>query len=420
MVTFKAIVIPNNRRKDGTYPVKIRVTFKGVTRRLPTTMVCRQADLTRSLRIKNADILNKTDELIGRMRRVVGGISPFDLEDHDVDWVVGRIRQTLSNESFHLDFFEWGEYVAGTKSEASSRVYTTALNSFARYLGKRSLDINEINRSMIMDFMAWKNEQPRMLYIRNKDILVPSSKAKMENRQASVNVAMLAHIFNAARERYNDEDSGRILIPRQPFSRIEKPMPPSRGQKNLGQELMQRIIDSDTDDRNLRTALDIFILSFGTMGANMADLYNTPSFRGDTWIYNRQKTTTRRADRAEMRVTIQPELLPFVARLSGRGSHWLNVLQDYAAGKDWCTRRVNRYLKKWCETNGVPVFTFYAARHTWASLARKAGVEKATIDECLAHKGSFDIADIYAERSWDLLQEANRKVLDMFQWKREG
>lgn len=65
MITFKAIIIPNNRRADGTYPVKIRVTFKGVSRRLPTTMVCKSTDITRGNRIKNADILSKSDELIG-------------------------------------------------------------------------------------------------------------------------------------------------------------------------------------------------------------------------------------------------------------------------------------------------------------------------------------------------------------------
>ena len=47
MITLKAIVIPNNRRKDGTYPVKIRVTYKGVSRRLATAMVCKPTDLTR-------------------------------------------------------------------------------------------------------------------------------------------------------------------------------------------------------------------------------------------------------------------------------------------------------------------------------------------------------------------------------------
>lgn len=40
MITFKPIVIPGNRRKDGTYPVKIRVTFKGKTRRAGGSRPC--------------------------------------------------------------------------------------------------------------------------------------------------------------------------------------------------------------------------------------------------------------------------------------------------------------------------------------------------------------------------------------------
>ena len=59
----------------------------------------------------------------------------------------------------------------------------------------------------------------------------------------------------------------------------------------------------------------------------------------------------------------------------------------------------------------VPVFTFYAARHSWATYARRIGVEKATVDECLCHKGDFALTDIYAERAWGLMTEANAKVI---------
>lgn len=65
------------------------------------------------------------------------------------------------------------------------------------------------------------------------------------------------------------------------------------------------------------------------------------------------------------------------------------------------------------------MFTFGAARHSWATLARRAGVEKATVDECLAHKGDFSVTDIYAERSWELMWQANRTVLDLFRWPRQ-
>lgn len=416
MITFKAIVISNNKRRDGTYPVKIRVTFRGKTRRLPTTMVCKDKDLTRSLKIKNADILNRADELIGQMRRVAMTISPFDLECHDVDWVVMKIKKTLQNESFSLDFFEWADTYLNSKKEETRRSYITALNSFAQFLGDRTVDINNITKSMILDFVDWSNEQPKMYMSKKTQSLASTGKQKKGTRQTAIAVRMLATIFMAARARYNDEDEGTILIPRQPFATIPKDVPASDGQKNLGEELMQRIISADTDDSGIRLALDAFIVSFGLMGANMADLYTAKPFKGGVWKYNRQKTSGRRSDHAEMRVTVPEQLRPYLERLTGEGGYWLNAMHEISSSKDGCTGFVNRHLKQWCIANNVTVFTFYAARHSWASMARKAGVEKATIDECLAHIGSFDMADIYAERSWELMTEANRKVLDMFTW----
>lgn len=417
MITFKLIIIPNNRRKDGTYPVKIRVTFKGVSRRLPTTLVCKSTDLTRGNRIKNADILSKGDELISRMRNAVKDLSPFDLESKDVDWVVLKIKDRLSEDNFHLDFFEWCERYILTKGEQTQNAYKSALNALERFLGKRELDINDINRMMLLDFVDFVDNEPKMRRDPRTGEFFPCNFDKIPKASSSRHLMKLQHMFNSAKDRFNDEDSDRIVIPKSPFDKIAKVFPPSNGQKNLGQELMQRIISAQTDDPTIRHALDAFIVSFGLMGANLADLYFATPFAG-MWVYNRQKTRTRRADKAEMKVVVPDVLEPYIRRLQEDedSSWWLPVLHHMANTKDLCTGRLNRSLKRWCEQNDVPVFTFYAGRHTWASLARKSGVEKATIDEALCHKGSFELADIYAEKNWDLLTEANRKVLDLFEW----
>ena len=416
MITFKAIIIPGNRRKDGTYPVNIRVTFKGKTRRLATTLVCTPGDLTRTLKIKNATILNKSDALIARMRDAVKDISPFDLEGQDVDWVVRHIKDSLTREDFHLDFFEWSDKFILTKEETTRRAYSCALNALERYLGVRSVDINAISRTMLIEFMEMVDGEKKMHYDRKTGQLVQSKSDKIARGASTRHLAKLEHLFNAAKEKYNDEDSGRILIPRSPFSKITKVYPVSNGQSNLGQELMQRIISCQVDNEVMRTALDLFIVSFGLMGANMADLYYAKPVQ-EEWIYNRQKTSSRRADRAEMRVAIPEQLKPYLERLKGTGGWWLNRLHEFASSKDFATARVNRCLKKWCEDNGVEVFTFYAARHTWASLCRnECKVDKSTIDDCLGHLGSFQVTDIYAEKAWDLMREANQKVLDLFTW----
>lgn len=418
MITFKLIIIPNNRRKDGTYPVKIRVTFKGVTRRLPTTLVCKSTDLTRGNRIKNADILTRGEELINRMRGAVKDLSPFDLEDKDVDWVVSRIKERLSENSFRLDFFSWCDKYIQTKTKPTQSAYISAINALERYLGKRELDINDITKSLLLEFVDFVDNEPKMRRDPHNGKFYPCKFDKIPKASSSRHLMKLQHMYNSAKDRFNDEDSGRIVIPRSPFNSITKVFPPSNGQKNLGQELMQRIISAQTDDPTIRHALDAFVVSFGLMGANLADLYLAIPVTG-TWVYNRQKTKTRRADRAETHVEIPEVLEPYIKRLQegeDQSGWWLPVLHRMANSQNLCTARINRALKRWCERNEIPVFTFYAGRHTWASLARKCGIEKATIDDCLVHKGTFDVTDIYAEKSWDLMTEANRKVLDLFEW----
>ena len=50
------------------------------------------------------------------------------------------------------------------------------------------------------------------------------------------------------------------------------------------------------------------------------------------------------------------------------------------------------------------------------SKARSLGVEKATIDECLVHAGDLQLADVYIERDWRILWDAQEKVLAAFRW----
>lgn len=417
MITYKPIIIQGGRRKDGTYPVKIRVTFKGVSRRLPTTLVARDADLTRSGRIKSAAILEKAGELISRMRATCEDLSPFTLEDWDVDQVVQHIRDTLTAGAFRLDFFAFGRDFITGKAEGTRAGYTTALNALARFLGHESLEVNSITRALLVEFQEWADAQPRAFFNYHKGEYQQTKKATAPGGNSGRWVSRLAHIYKAAKEKYNDEDSGRILIPRSPFDSIPRRRVLPNGQKALPVEVIQRLIDSSPEVPQERIAVAAFLVSMGTMGANLADLWEAPAVKGGFWRYNRSKTRERRADRAEVIVAIEPEIGPFIKVLQNeaRSSWWLPALHLWKSSRIADTM-VNKYLRSWCQREGLEPFTFYAARHSFATLSRRQGVEKATIDEALGHLGDYKVADIYAERNWDLARAANRKVLELFRW----
>ena len=393
MVTFKAIVI--DRRKDGSWPVWIRVYFAGKSRRIRTTIVARADEVSRGRNIKSAEVQRRADEVIAKMRRALGDLSYFDTEGRDVDWVVQRIRNGIREEAFSLDFFAWADEAVKGKAEKTRADYISALSVFRAFLGRDELDVNEVTKDLLTRFVDWLGKDGR-------------------RKPATVSdyVMKLGHLYRSARDRYNDEDAGLMRIPRQPFSGVKVPAGIHVGQRNLGREVMQRIISAAQGDEMLA----LFVVSFGLMGMNLADLWEARPCPSGVLVYHRKKTRGRRADRAEMRVEIPGELRPFLARLQDGPSGWLLPALHRYKSNAVVTAVASKSLKAWAASEGLDPFTFYAARHSWASLARSIGVEKALVDECLAHVGDYEIADIYAERSWDLINAANRRVLDLFQW----
>ena len=82
-------------------------------------------------------------------------------------------------------------------------------------------------------------------------------------------------------------------------------------------------------------------------------------------------------------------------------------------------RAINIGLKQIGKKLGIDDLEFYAARHSWATIARSAavGVEKATVHEALNHvEEQMKVTDIYIARDWSVIWDANRKVLAMFDW----
>lgn len=415
MITFKPVVYAHQRRADGSYNVKIRVTFKRVSRNLATTLTAGAGDLTRSLKLRQGEVLRKADALIGEMRGAVAGLSPFLLEDVDIDGVVAYIKRQMARDDFALDFFEWSDGFLASKGEKTRQGYEASLRALERYIGGREFDVNAFSVAMLREFTEWLESEPRTRWDAKSGEWVRGTAST--KWPAAIHLMRLAHIFRAARDKYNDEDAGYLPIPRDPFGRVKVERPACRGQRALDADAVQALIDFKTIDKSERMAVDIFIVSFALMGANMADLWEAVPPRRGVWAYRRRKTRDRRSDGAEMRVRVPECLGPWLERLkAAEGSgRWLRLSERWP-DKDRATHAVNAALQRVAGQLGVEPFTLYAARKSFATIARRAGVEKATIDECLCHVGDLRMADIYIERDWALLTEAQERVLACFSW----
>ena len=399
-VTIAPVVRESEKKRDDTYPVRIRVTFKRQQKVLSTNFAVEKHQLSRSFEIKDPAVAEAVASVVRSMRAAVNGLDPFKLEDMDVKQVAAYIEKELAggDASFSLDFPTYFEKIAGEKNKTGRANFMSALHSLSTFLGTDRFDISVISSSMMRKYERWLRE-----------------KHGDSARAVSHYTKTIAYVHRRAREEYNNEESDQVLI-RNPFEYYKCPRQPASRHRNVDAQIVVEMLGRRGELSGLeRLGVDLFLISFALMGMNTPDIYDCAKPKDGVITYNRTKTRDRRSDRAEMRVRIEPCVQQLLSEYGDpkRAFCFHARYSEYQS----LARAANNGLKRFAERIGVPAMTLYSARHTWSTIARSLRIEKATVDECLCHVDeSMRMADVYIAKDWTILWEANAKVLALFGW----
>lgn len=431
MATFKALVRPDQQKNDGSYNVKIRVTHNRKTKYISTPFFVtskeiakRKKDGKEEIRIKNQSVLDKTDEIILDYKRKIVKFG-MSVDAWDVDKLIANL--TASTETFKLNFIKYGDdYVARLMEEgrvSTGKAYLVAVNALKRFVGRDDLEISEITVKFLQAFEKFLAEEPKLTgNSRSPHKQKEKKDEKQKGRSMPSYISKIKTIHAAAKLEYNDEERGIINIPYSPFSRYKMPTVGRSEHRVLTIEQVQKIIDLPYKKETLKglsmynISKDLFVLSFALMGINLADVYEAEPIKGDILAYKRKKTRTRRSDEAEIKVRIEPQIKRLVEKYKGIDKAFL--FGEHYIQKSVLDRVVNKGLKLVGEDIGVSNLTYYYARHTMASIcANKLGIDIARVDEMLNHSDpKLALARVYIEKDFKPLWEANRKLLDLFDW----
>ena len=410
MATFKALVLSHQKRKDGTYNVKIRVTHNRRHKYLPTPLYAGKDDLTKSLKIKNYLILDATEAIIKdyRTKCSVLGVA---VAQYDVDQLCDILNEPDKGE-WKVNFFEYAEkFIAKGKAQKTQRGYQSALSWLERYAGKNLL-LSDINKSFLLGLLAFIEE--------NKD---KSNRSVTGNTIAPYVFDKLAAIFRGARNEYNDEELEIMRLPFDPFTKIEIKKPPQAEKRAISAEKMRAVAMIGREEKvtkNIELMRDAFLLSFGLLGANLVDMYNwtIDQYKDGRITYKRTKTRGRRADGALISIKVEPELKPLMEKYADPKGEFVFNFARLSSSIECFHTKIGTPIKEIGRQIGEPNLTFYAARHSWATIAlNDAGVDKYTVHEGLNHAGGeMAITDVYIKKDWTRLDKANRAVLDFVQF----
>lgn len=267
--------------------------------------------------------------------------------------------------------------------------FRTALNSFSGFRQSEDLCFDSVDDRLCQDY-----EQ----YLRRSGLCRNTS---------SMYLRQLRVIFNMAVEE-------GLTGERKPFIHVytgnDKTM-----KRALTFEEIRRVKHLDlTGNPHLQFARDMFLFSFYCRGMSLVDMAKLR--KRD--ISNLKLTYIRSKTGMQLGIDWVEDMQKIVDRYSDKDSPYLLPL---IAGDANDTKRpphksvgqaLNRSLAKIAALAGMErSFTMYAARHTWATLARDSGTPLFVIKEGMGH-GSIQTTQVYlASLNARLVDDANYRII---------
>ena len=408
MATVAAVILKHHKKQDGTFNVKIRITHKGSTVYIDTNIYAGKSDVDTKIRLKKVFIDTYLTSTVNDYRKKLNALGA------KVDYMsASDIKEYFSLEDEVIDFIKFAdENVQGliqSNRKSTGLRRKTSVTFFKRFLNKTQFSVDLITSKLLREFEK---------YLFDNKYAVNTVRNTMADIRA---------IFNEAKDVYNNEELGIVRIHNSPFSKYSPPESPESRKKGLEISThaksnsfnkveidLKEIVDTIKFIRDVQIenkadsiARDLFMLSFYMCGTNANDFHAYLLDKNiERFGYNRNKTRGKRKDKAFISIKVTDEAKPLIEKYAG-------YLQErYALPKAINNRLSESFKLRLGGVFGIPNFTYYHARHFFATLAGFCGYDDFDIQRALNQKTNT-MAAVYTARDWSKIDEIQRAVLDL-------
>jgi hypothetical protein len=279
----------------------------------------------------------------------------------------------------------------------------------------------------IQSFIEWLSKPRKVAYVDKNGRKVEITREPCKQQTVKDYVADVQTLFNAAKDKYNDEDTGVTIISHNPFRskkvRIEVREQPSKRDLTI-EELVMIAKADNLPTARMQLARDVLMLSFYLLAMNTADMYGEDATINVRRVqYHRQKTMTRRKDEALFSVKIEPEAIALMRKYQDPDKKRLFRFYKMYSSFRTFNSNVNIGCKQLAQHLGLahPLSSYYA-RHSWATIASEdCSLSDEEVALALNHVGTDDmekgkslrVTRGYIHRKFKKNDINNRKVLDL-------
>lgn len=399
MATLKACV--QYARKDGFYPVYIRVTQKKQVQYIKTDKMLTRAGLTKQNEIQDAVVLQYCTKLImeyyDRLNR-----------QNTTRWTAKDVVQYLQSGDGDVCFSDYArkhiDRMIDRGQERNAKNYLLALQHLERFAGTTELMFSRLTSQFVTQWV---------------ETLAQTHRAK------EMYPICMRQVFKAAVVELNDYDTGIIRIKTNPWPKVRIPKADRPEKLAITAEACRAFFAAPVPDSKMKKPLaelgrDVAMMVLCLGGINTVDLFHLrkTDYHGGVIHYCRAKTRKARSDDAYMEMRVPPILEPLVEkyRCKDESSAWLFDFHERLRNADSFSANVNTGIKQVCQSMGMKKedwYCVYTFRHTWGTVAQND--VRATIDEVafgMNHAHGHKVTRGYIKLDFSPAWELNEKVVD--------
>jgi hypothetical protein len=416
MATVNAIIIPSQKKKDGTWNVKIRVSKDGRSSYIETSHFVNSKQIWKKNQIKDNAILGMVEPMLTECRRKIGELS-IKLSMYNVEQLSALLSGKGIAKAEEINVIEFGRkrvaelYVA--KRDASAKNMQTVINSLKDFFKSEDVRITEIRANMLVQYEAYlrkprKQTRSDQFQISRTRMVPGMTDTGLHNHMRDLRI-----LFNNIKNHYNDEDADIIIVKHYPFKKY-KLVPVTINEKpklTIRQIAAIRDFQAEPGSRTEQSR-DLFMLSFYMCGMNAVDLYKLPPVdESNVRIgYKRSKTSSRRRDQAFINVHIHEAAKTLYEKYAGKLRSRYTDHSGFDHALSFGMQKIGAAL---C----IMKLEFYDARHAFGDLARNVcRFSKDDVGLALNHKDQSNrVTDIYIGKNWDIIDEVQKGVIRLLE-----
>ena len=380
MLTTKVQLNKVRRKNDGTYPLVIRITYNRKTAYLPLGFNLPENEFdAKNQRIrpssKIASNINRLNNTIQeKVKKVYDTVTRLEREGKIEALSMPMLKEEINGrQSNNEDFFVLVSQIIKDLKRAgkfgNARIYASLKNKIKKFHGTKSLPFRQINYAFL-------------------------KRLETEHYASGSGAGGLSVYLRTLRALYKRAIKlGIVQEQHNPFKDYSiKNGVPKR--LSLSADQLELLKSADIKEPHLAKSRDLYMASFYLRGMNWMDmaLLKDENIVGDfdRITYIRAKTKNKLFS-----IKITPPLKNILMRYLNAD----NENQDYVfpiLSKDSSKyqvhetitnkrKRQNVYLKRIAGELGLPPFTIYTARHTYANILKRSGAPSNVIQDSLGH-----------------------------------